>query len=298
LWWQIERIIREKKENKNPFSFLLFENVDRLLLSPSTQKGRDFALILASLNNLGYCVEWRVINAADYGMPQKRKRIFIFAYLNSPSLENINHFIFKECITSKAFPIHETSLNTFSISNDLVDITHNFNKENKKLFLEGGIAINHHIFTHKVSPNYQGKKMIIKDIIEPFENIDKSLYVSNEALKKWENTKTSHSIDRISKQGFSYCYKQGNMDFPDSLEKPARTIITSEGTKTALRTSHIIKTNNQFRRLSALELERLMMFPDNHTKMDTISYSKRAFLLGNALMIGVVEKYAFELKKL
>ena len=58
--------------------YLFLENVDRLLISPSGQRGRDFAIILKSLNDLGYAVEWRVVNAAEYGMPQRRRRIFIF----------------------------------------------------------------------------------------------------------------------------------------------------------------------------------------------------------------------------
>ena len=77
LWWQIHRIIDEKK---NKPAFLLLENVDRLLKSPANQRGKDFAIILASLADLGYIVEWRVINAAEYGMPQRRRRVFILGY--------------------------------------------------------------------------------------------------------------------------------------------------------------------------------------------------------------------------
>jgi len=86
LWWSIHKILSEKK---NPLKYLLLENVDRLLKSPASQRGRDFAIMLKSLDSLGYAVEWRVINAADYGMPQRRKRIFILGYHRSS-------FIFKE----------------------------------------------------------------------------------------------------------------------------------------------------------------------------------------------------------
>ena len=77
LWWEIYRILQEK-EDKAP-KYLLLENVDRLLKSPASQRGRDFAIILSSLNKLGYAVEWRVVNASEYGMPQRRRRVFIFA---------------------------------------------------------------------------------------------------------------------------------------------------------------------------------------------------------------------------
>ncbi len=77
LWWSIHRILSEMKHKP---AFLFLENVDRLLKSPSSQRGRDFAVMLQSLNDLGYAVEWRVINAADYGMPQRRRRVFFLVY--------------------------------------------------------------------------------------------------------------------------------------------------------------------------------------------------------------------------
>src|SRR6185436_11149332 len=85
LWWQIHRILKEKKTKPN---LLLLENVDRLLKSPVKQRGRDFAVMLKSLSDLGYIVEWRVINAADYGMPQRRRRVFIFGYRKGTKLYN------------------------------------------------------------------------------------------------------------------------------------------------------------------------------------------------------------------
>lgn len=78
LWWQIYRILEEKSDRRPAYIF--FENVDRLLSSPAKQRGRDFAIILSSLSDLGYTVEWRVINAAEYGMPQRRRRTYIVGY--------------------------------------------------------------------------------------------------------------------------------------------------------------------------------------------------------------------------
>jgi len=86
LWWSIERILRDVRPN-----YVLLENVDRLINSPSANRGRDFAVILKGLDSLGYIVEWRVVNAADYGYPQKRRRIFILAYQkDSPAAKKIN----------------------------------------------------------------------------------------------------------------------------------------------------------------------------------------------------------------
>ena len=81
LWWSIRDILEAKRPK-----YALLENVDRLIKSPAKQRGRDFAIILASLADLDYMVEWRVINAADYGMPQRRRRVFIFAYHKKSTL--------------------------------------------------------------------------------------------------------------------------------------------------------------------------------------------------------------------
>ena len=74
LWWEIDSILYEHRP-----SYVLLENVDRLIVSPAWQRGRDFSIILRCFYEKGYAVEWRVINAADYGFPQRRRRTFIFA---------------------------------------------------------------------------------------------------------------------------------------------------------------------------------------------------------------------------
>jgi DNA (cytosine-5)-methyltransferase 1 len=76
LWWEIHRILKDKRPR-----FVMLENVDRLLKSPGKQRGRDFAIILATMSDLGYLVEWRVVNAAEYGFPQRRRRVFILGQL-------------------------------------------------------------------------------------------------------------------------------------------------------------------------------------------------------------------------
>ena len=107
LWWEIERICREKGEDSADILFL--ENVDRLIISPAKQRGRDFAIILQSLADLNYVVEWRIINAAEYGMPQRRRRTYILAYKQNTPLANLINdpidWIYKTGIFASAFPI-------------------------------------------------------------------------------------------------------------------------------------------------------------------------------------------------
>lgn len=305
LWWSIHKILSEKK---NPPKYLFFENVDRLLISPSKQRGRDFAIILQSLNMLGYAVEWRVINAADYGFPQRRKRVFFLGYKNDTSFyKKIKELepekiIFKESIFSKSFPVSnmgvQSKVNSFTLENDIVEISDNFNgiSQNRN-FENSGFMIDGKVFTTKTFHNYEGEFLLLKDVILT-NDVEEEYYIKEEDLDKWKYLKGAKKELRKNSNGFEYQYSEGGMIFPDPLNKPSRTIITGEGGKSPSRFKHVISTNLGLRRLTPIELERLNMFPDNHTENDLVNDSKRAFLMGNALVVGVVEKVGQELQKL
>merc|ERR1712000_666888 len=171
LWWSIHRILEEKK-NKPKYLFL--ENVDRLLKSPAKQRGRDFAVMLQSLNELGYAVEWRVINAAEYGMPQRRRRVFFIGYHKSTEIfkrlqksEKIN-WLTKEGTIANAFPVNNTnSIQEIELKGDLVEITNNFNKTGKlSPFQNTGLLVNGKVFTTKTEPSYDGEKTVLGDILQ------------------------------------------------------------------------------------------------------------------------------------
>ena len=301
LWWSIHKILSEK-ENKP--KYLILENVDRLLISPSGQRGRDFAIILQSLNELGYAVEWRVINAAEFGMPQRRRRIFILAYLNNTEIyENIKsikpiEWILEDGTLANSFP--STAVNSilpkqFKLKGDIVSISENFNKGGVTgMFENSGLMIEGNVSTIKTQAKYDGDFTILKDLIQNGE-ITEDFYINNEELDKWKYLKGPKKEMRKNADGYEYNYSEGGMIFPDPLDKPSRTIITGEGGKSASRFKHVIQTSKGFRRLSPVELERLNMFPDNHTKMDGISDTKRAFFMGNALVVGVIEKIGIAL---
>jgi DNA (cytosine-5)-methyltransferase 1 len=304
LWWEIYRILEEKKENAP--KFLMLENVDRLLKSPASQRGRDFAIILASLNTLGYSVEWRVLNASDYGMPQRRRRIFIMAYKKGTKLyekllkEEPKEILNQIGLFAKTFPITstETKIISAQLEEDLVEITNNFNKTTPKQnpFLEAGYMINGTYYTSTSKPLYNGPFSVLGDFLENEGDVPKEFYITDEELEKWKYHKGSKSIERINKTtGHKYLYSEGGMSFPDALDKPSRTIITGEGGASASRFKHVVQINGQYRRLTPIELERLNMFPDNHTL--GVSDTKRAFLMGNALVIGIVEKLSANLLK-
>jgi DNA (cytosine-5)-methyltransferase 1 len=301
LWWNIHKIISEKKIKPK---YLFLENVDRLLISPSGQRGRDIAIILKSLSDLGYAVEWRVINAAEYGMPQRRRRIFILAYLQATSIynsikkSNAKKWVLEEGILATAFPVayQSTKLPTeFKLEADIVSISENFNKKIVSgIFENSGLMINGNVTTIKTKPEYDGKGIVLKNIIDKGK-VEASFYLEEQELAKWTYLKGPKKERRINSSGFEYNYSEGGMIFPDALNKPSRTIITGEGGKSASRFKHVIQTAKGYRRLTPVELERLNMFPDNHTKLEGITDTKRAFFMGNALVVGVIEKIGLAL---
>tara|TARA_Y100000766_G_scaffold5003_1_gene3798 strand:+ start:186 stop:1400 length:1215 start_codon:yes stop_codon:yes gene_type:complete len=301
LWWQINRILDEMK--KKP-KYLILENVDRIIKSPSTQRGRDFAIILKCLQNLGYAAEWRVINAADYGFPQRRRRLFLVGYHKSTKqykkiLKDKKNWISKSGVLAKSCPIGNVlNYDTLDISNDdILTISDTFNLGEKiSLFKNTGCMIEGKVITTKTISNYDGEYVLLGDIIEKGK-VDDEFYINKDDLDKWQYLKGSKKEVRVSSSGFKYNYSEGSMIFPDDLDKASRTIITGEGGKSPSRFKHVISTSHGLRRLTPVELERLNGFTDNHTKLEGISNAKRAFFMGNALVCGVVELIGQELAK-
>ena len=294
LWWQIYRILQEKGEARP--NYIFFENVDRLLNSPATQRGRDFAIILASLSDLGYIVEWRVINAADYGMPQRRRRTYIVGYLmNSPianRIKKIEDWTLYDGVMAQAFPFEQKSgVSSFDIEGSIKEVSDTFNKEGKASpFGNAGIMANRQVFSVDASPIYTGTNQNLGDILVSENFVPEDFFISEKDLPKWIYEKGAKKIDRVSKEGFKYTFSEGGMAFPDPLDKPSRTMITGEGGNAPSRFKHVVLTpSGRYRRLIPIELERLNMFPDNHTYHPEVSDGRRAFLMGNALVCGIVE---------
>ena len=291
LWWSIYKILEAKK---NPPKYLLLENVDRLLKSPAAQRGRDFAVMLKGLDDLGYAVEWRVINAADYGMPQRRRRIFFVAYHKSTAIYKnmaIAADMTEGTTLINAFPATFVGpLSCLLLEGDLLHISNDFNKGGKlSPFSNFGVMIDGVVKTLKVKPNYDGPKAVLGDVLQDGP-VGAEFYLAPETMEKWDYLKGAKSIDRVSATGFAYKYTEGAMIYPDALTNASRTIITGEGGAGPSRFKHVVETDAGRRRLTPLELERLNMFPDNHTKLEGISDTKRAFFMGNALVVGVIRR--------
>lgn len=292
LWWEINRMLDRDRP-----PFVLLENVDRLLKSPSNQRGRDFGVMLGCFRDLGYSVEWRVINASEYGFAQKRTRIFIFAYLNTTNYYlnqikelNENTYLQERGFFAHQFPIDSVdSTSTYTLNEDILTISNQFRFE----FLNSGMMIGNVITTQKYKPVLE-QPITLREILE--YNVEEKYYLGEE-LGDWEYMKGAKAIPRTSKDGHEYVFREGAISFPDPLDKPSRTMLTSESSKN--RSTHVVRDlqTNKLRVLTPIECERLNGFEDDWTNTG-MTHKFRYFCMGNALVTGLVERMGRELSEI
>lgn len=330
LWWSI----RETVEEKQP-PFILLENVDRLLKSPAKQRGRDFGIILACLRDEGYTVEWRVINAAEYGYQQRRRRTFIFAYkdttrydadvkarvayITGASMEeqriSMSKLLLKDGFFAETFPVYDVdprSLKFAELPKELGELSEKFSFG----FENTGVMKDGVIYTFRTMPKYDGKQLTLGDVMETGD-VDKKYFIPDDRLyytdpsvthsdeshgklpkeyrQTWQYLKGAKKLPRKSTSGHEYIFSEGAISMVDEEDKPARTMLTSEGSFS--RTTHIVKDKKTggIRLLTACEAERIQGFPTDHTKYCLVDgekiempLNKRRFMMGNALVVDLV----------
>jgi len=284
LWWQIREVLLYKKP-----SFVLLENVDRLLKSPASQRGRDFAIMLACFAECNYEVEWRVINAADYGCAQRRRRIFIYAYKENTEYAkrnksiDVNARLAESGFFASTFPVKgDIVVNEGTVQGmELKEISDNYSFG----FLNSGYMVDGKIYTAETEPIYE-KPITLGSILQ--KNVDAKYNIGNK-LDKWEYLKGAKKIERQAKNGHKYIYSEGPVGFPDSLDKPARTMLTSESTIN--RSSHAVMDpdSNELRIITPIEAERIQGFPDNWTNTG-MTERFRYFCMGNALVVPLITR--------
>lgn len=306
LWWEIYRLLEERKPKH-----LILENVDRLLKSPSTQRGRDFAVMLWSLHSLGYAVEWRVINAADYGFPQRRRRVFIVGHrMDAVDIGDRSEWLIRDGVLPSAFPIVapgslEPALRLDSyiatprndIQDELAEISESFGRGTKRSsFLTAGVMWKGEVWT-TTAESIRERPVTLGEILLSDTDVPKEFFIPKDQLEKWKYLKGSKKELRNGTDGFTYYYNEGPVAFPEPLDQPSRTVLTGEGGSGPSRFRHVVKQSRRgYRRLTPVELERLNGFPDGWT--DTgMSDVKRAFMMGNALVVGLVQRIGVALKE-
>ena len=294
LFWEIVRATKLS----NP-KYLLLENVDRLLKAPSKQRGRDFAIMLRAFADLGYGVDWRVINPAEYGWCQRRKRVFLFVYRKDTTYfkqqQVLDNFgvgtsgIFEETYETKDEIVKDRS-HSFVLPEDIVEVSDSFSTQ----FWNSGSMIDGRVVTKELEPKYEGSCKVLGDILEDPSDLPNSLYLSEDKVAKFCYLRGAKKFERTNSEGFTYTYSEGAMSLVDSADLPSRTLLTSEGSIS--RTTHLIKDSKGYRLLTALETERLQGFQDNWTKVKlskgkvvAVSDTRRKFFMGNALVVEVVE---------
>lgn len=284
LWWQIRDILIAKQA-----PFCLLENVDRLLKSPAKQRGRDFGIILACLAELGYSAEWRVINAAQYGAAQRRRRIFIFAYRNDTRYgQQMADVSAEEIINAaglmpRAFPITEMgAVAKTTISDDIVNVSDNF----KFAFENAGYMHNGVIYTAKITEDEE-EPILLRDILQG--DADEKHYITSDKLQKWVFLKGAKKIPRTSADGHEYMFSEGPIAFPDPWNRPGRTMLTSESTLN--RSTHVVAdpVTGMLRLLTPVEAERLQGFDDEWTNSG-MPDRMRYFCMGNALVVQMITR--------
>ena len=319
LFWEIIRATRII----NP-KYLILENVDRLLKAPARQRGRDFSIMLSAFNHLGYSVEWRVVNAADYGRAQRRRRVYFFVFRNDlpyaqklddvyeqvntfADLDNENKYddyIFKKGLFAKQFPIQQNPYKNrhayYELPDDIVEVSDNFTG---KVF-NTGIMRHGRYFTIDTKATGEEKPTPIKEILQPEKNVSEKYYVTDEEkIKKFAYLRGPKKIERTSKDGHKYTYSEGGMSPYEDLNLPSRTMLTSEGSVN--RSTHWLKINNRYRFLTPIEAERLQDFPDDWTKykktkdgVKEVSDRMRMFFMGNALVTTIIKRIGLQLKEI
>ncbi len=297
---------------------MLFENVDRLLKAPSKQRGRDFSIMLSALNKLNYSLEWRVINAADYGGAQRRRRVYLFVFRNDLSYakhlddeyesffmnndDTYDEYLFKTGLFAKNFPVKSVPYKDrkafYELPEDIVEVSDEFSG---KVF-NTGIMRHGKYYTIDTQALGDEKPKPLKDIIQPESDVDDKYYVADEnKINKFEYLRGSKKIERTSANGHKYIYSEGGMSPYEDLNLPGRTMLTSEGTVN--RSTHWLKINNRYRTLTPIEAERMQSFPDDWTKyklvdgkVEEVSDRMRMFFMGNALVTDVVKRIGLGIK--
>lgn len=281
LWWDIYRFLELKKPR-----YAIFENVDRLLKSPARQRGRDFSIILSCLASLGYRAEWRVVNSAEYGAPQRRKRVYIYCEFggNDDLLLRL-----EDGVMAKAFPALIDRPDLFDIPKEPYVASEEFGMGDKvSKFKAAGAMVDGHVLTCGFTEEYHGPRRVLADVLVDDSRVPGEFFIDPDSIARWEYLKGSKREERIDKKtGFAYTYSEGSMSFPDPTDKPSRTLLTGEGGTGPSRFKHVIRCDDgRLRRLVPDELDMLQGFPAGWTDAG-MTDGQRAFCMGNALVTSV-----------
>lgn len=261
LFQSIVEILKLKKPK-----FFVLENVKRLV---SMQSGKHFATILSAISEIGYAIEWRIINAKDLGLPQNRQRIFIVGIRE-------DEFIEKQfpCLINRGnLASKETSYLDAALNSDFYSVGKRIADHNIK-FKEAGLARKGFFIDYNVLYKDKTNEKKMSSILD--EDVE-DIFDFTEDTK--ERVKNSKYINKYY-NGVQLLWNQGGG------ARMGYTVFGTEGlspTLTASTSRHYERyfIKNKFRRLTHREYAKLQGFPLNHCAEANI-YDQYS-LYGNAV---------------
>jgi DNA (cytosine-5)-methyltransferase 1 len=155
-------------------------------------------------------------------------------------------------------------------------------------FESAGAMLDGHVSTMQVLPKTESVatlRTVLADTLDVSTNI-----LDGDRLEKFRYLKGAKRIERQAANGHRYVFSEGAIPFPDSLDVPSRTMLTSEGTVN--RSTHVVAdpATGKLRLLLPVEAERLQGFDDGWT--EGMPERMRFFCMGNALVVTMVTRMA------
>src|SRR5439155_12381174 len=265
-----------------------------------------FPIIVACLSDLDYCVEWRVVHAAHYGFPQRRRRALIIARrMVQASPKAPLAWLYERGALAQAlpvWPVEDVQPSLPARQADIIlkghpaQITQEFGWTNPMTpFRSAGVMWDRKVWTRDVDPIFDGKQQTLGEVLVPDEDVPHEFFVPEDQVARWAYLKGPKSEERTAANGHRYFYSEGGIAFPDTTDAPSRTILTGEGGTSPSRFKHVVRAKDgRLRRLTPVELERLNRFEDGWT--EDMPDGRRAFMMGNALVVALVSRVGASLQ--
>jgi DNA (cytosine-5)-methyltransferase 1 len=315
--------IIEILKTKRPTGFLL-ENVEGLA---SHNNGNTLNTILVTLRELGYQVSWQLLDASDFGVPQKRKRIYIVGHLKKTI--SLHHFVNKKAsvkdvieagidfkptpfagLLAKQFTpeqlngkaIKDKRGGTNNIHSWDLELKGALAKEQKALMCEILKKRRYKIWAVQKGITWMDGMPLTYDEIVTFYQHDNLQAMLDDLTNKGYLT-FEHPRELVTKDGAThrepalhvakgYNIVAGKLSFPISKildpNHVAPTLVATEAGKLA------ISTEKGVRKITVREGLRLSGFPDSY-KLEGIAYAKAFDLIGNTVMPPVIKEVSLRL---
>ena len=285
LFYEIARAAEQVKPR-----YLFLENVRNLL---SHDKGKTFARMLKILDELGYDVEWQVLNSKNFGVPQNRERVFIIGHLRG------------EC-TSRVFPIRgkDEKFNTDGEINQVGNIgkSDNFggNPQVTRVYDINGISP-----TLNTMQGGGREPKIVVPVLTP-DRVEKRQngrrFKTNGEPMFTITTQDRHGVlvREATKQGYAVAGVGDSINFSHPNSKTRRGRVGKNIANTLLTSDEqgVVLSDYKIRKLTPRECWRLQGFPDwAFDKAQAVNSNSQLYKqAGNSVTVNVIEEIAKRLK--